>query len=688
MAMEKFMGFIEKLTGSGSASKPDQATIPTTTGPGMTDDERARVIRLKNILKDYQDAWADRDAKIIENDRWYKSLHWEIYRSQNNRQKSDAEPEPVTALLWNTIANGHGDLMDAYPEPVFMEREPSDKDEADSLSKVVKVILDRNNFRKTYSDNAWTKTKSVAAAYHMGWDKTMEGGLGDIMIRKTDVLRMYWKPGIDNLQDTPHLFVLSMVPTATLRKQYTALVDEGNLNGGTVEMKRYYDESKALDTEETLVIDHYEKEIGDDGVTVVHLDKIIGPIIVDSTRYKTWNNDEAEKIEDPNTTASLGDAAQDNGSMFAEGAGSTSRPDTEPEAAAAMSIVKKPMVKRAGLYNHGKYPFAIDVLFPEEHSVVGLSMVDILKSQQIYIDKLDQIITKNALVSGRQRVIYREDGGIDPKDLADLTKDFIPTKGKVTEGEDFAILQAKPLAAYIIQHRQNKISELKEVSGMNDFNRGSAASGVTAASAIMALQEAGNKLARAKIANTYDCYTEICNQVLELIAQFYDEPRKFRITNKQGEPEYVDYSNAGLQPEIIPSGAMGVAPTERKPIFDIVVHAEKSSPYAALARNQLAKELFSAGFFTPEQAPAALTALKFMDFEGKDSLYSAINDMYQEQVAIQTGMQQAQQELAQNQQIVMQMNEFIKRLTGKDMLAGANIGQEQGAIDQQGGMMQ
>ena len=68
------------------------------------------------------------------------------------------------------------------------------------------------------------------------------------------------------------------------------------------------------------------------------------------------------------------------------------------------------------------------------------------------------------------------------------------------------------LSNYVIEMRNAKIEELKETSGNRDFSQGSTTSGVTAASAIAALQEAGSKLSRDMIKGSYICllYTSRC----------------------------------------------------------------------------------------------------------------------------------------------------------------------------------
>lgn len=572
-----------------------------------------RATRLLNILTKYQSGKSKYDERYVENDRWYRSQHWDIMRKKTDKS---SDPEPVSAFLWNTLANRHGDLMDAFPEPVMVEREASDKPEADMLSKITKFVLDRNKFRKTYSDNAWYKVKSGTACYHVLWDTSLEGGLGDIAVRKVDLLRLYWEPGIDNIQDSPYVFALSVMDNKKLQSKYPVLQDK-NLKS-SFDLKSYSDEEKPDLEEKSVVIDVYYKVEDDNGLTELHLDKIVGGLIVETTQGK------------------------------------------------------KP------LYKHGKYPFVFDALFPEEHSLLGFGVVDIIKSPQMYIDKLDQILTRNALVAGKYRVLYKDGGGIDPTALADVSQDFVPCQGGLREGEDYAVLQAEALPSSILEHRSRKIQELKEVSGTNDFNRGSGGNGITAASAILALQEAGNKLSRAMVASTYDAYTEICYQIIELIAEFYDETRKFRITNEQGDVEYVEYNNAGLQPQPLEAAVPGMEQEERKPIFDVVVHAEKYTPFAALAQNELAKELFAAGFFQPEMAPAALTAMELMSFEGKDRIVKIIREKYEESINMQQMQQEAQMGANQNQELLMMMNDYIKKLTGKDMLAGTTVGQQKG----------
>ena len=69
---------------------------------------------------------------------------------------------------------------------------------------------------------------------------------------------------------------------------------------------------------------------------------------------------------------------------------------------------------------------------------------------------------------------------------------------------------------------------------------------------------------------------------------------------------------------------MGVELGYRKPVFDIEVTAEKSSPYTRLSRNEMALQFYQAGFFDPSRADQALTCLDMMDFDGREKVIEKV----------------------------------------------------------------
>ncbi len=170
----------------------------------------------------------------------------------------------------------------------------------------------------------------------------------------------------------------------------------------------------------------------------------------------------------------------------------------------------------------------------------------------------------------------------------------------------------------------SKIDELKETSGNRDFSQGGVSSGVTAASAIAALQEAGSKLTRDMVKGGFRAFTEINVLAVELIRQFYDEPRFFRVVGENGEQQFISYDNSEIKLQKQAAGFTEEI-NMRKPIFDIKVCTDKASPFSKISQNELALQLYGAGMFNRENREQALLAIGMMDFEGKSALTAKLS---------------------------------------------------------------
>ena len=273
-----------------------------------------------------------------------------------------------------------------------------------------------------------------------------------------------------------------------------------------------------------------------------------------------------------------------------------------------------------GLYDHGLYPVVIDNMYPIEDCPFGFGMLDIGKATQIQIDKLDNAITKNVMITSRQRYFSKRSSGINIEEFADIDRDIVSIEGDIEEA-------AKPIAstsltANPIIHRENKKSELKELLANRDFQQGQTTGGVTAASAIKALRETGEKRSRKMIAGTYDVYKELIFMTIELIRQFYNDERTFRVDPEPGRREFIEFSNRMLRRSVFDpaTGSRASRPVE----FDIEVVPQAEDPFTQEQQNETALTLWNAGFFLPQNLEQARMVLKNMDFKGKGQL---INDI-------------------------------------------------------------
>ena len=256
------------------------------------------------------------------------------------------------------------------------------------------------------------------------------------------------------------------------------------------------------------------------------------------------------------------------------------------------------------------------------------------------------MINRNAYMIGNPRYFAKKGAGINVDQFMDWNQPIVEVAGEVSDA--VKELQFPTIPTAVMTQKESKIEELKETSGNRDFSQGSTASGVTAASAIAALQEAGSKLSRDMIKASYRAFCKEMDLVVELIRQFYIEPRDFRVDRDDGEYEFVKYDNSNINRQAVDEAGNPIIddngkPEMEKPVFDIKISAEKKSPFSRAAQNELAKEMYGMGWFNPNNAEPSLIAIDMMEFEGKEQVKRRI----QEQSAMMQQFNRMQQAIMQ-----------------------------------------
>ena len=562
-----------------------QAGMPNDPASGQTvvkaiGEEQAR--RAMDTLLRYKQGKSALEARVIASEDWWRMRSWQRI------QKGNPEDDKWTsAWLFNVIMGKHADAIAAYPAPAIRPREPDDREEAAKLSSVLPVILEQNDFEEVYSDSQWTKLKQGTLIWHVKWDSSKLNGLGDISVQPVDILSFFWEPGVRDLQKSKNIFLTEMVDNDLLIAKYPEL--QGKLNSNPQIQQKYNTDDVINFDNKSMVVDWYYKKY-QNGRQVLHFAKLVGDTILQATE-----NDTEQRYDTM----------------------------TMPDGSIVQQPVGKPMAE-TGLYDDGEYPFVVDALFPVEGSIAGYGYIDIGKSTQEQIDRMNQAIVKNAIMTTTPRWFKRSDGSVNEQEFADWTKPFVHVDGNL--GQDSLVpIQVNMLNSNYIAILQNKIEELKWTTGNTDVNNGATSSGVTAASAIAALQEASGRSSKDSTKSAYRAYARMIRMVIERIRQFYDLPRQFRIIGQRGAEQFVQYSNQGLQPQTL-YGANGQPDGLRKPVFDIEVSAQKASEYTSMAQNELALQFFQLGFFNPQMVDQALATLDMMDFDGKDSIIQKIQE--------------------------------------------------------------
>ena len=520
--------------------------------------------KFTKILREYKTGKSRTENRIVASENWWKLRNTTEEQKQTNIG-ADGGFTSKSGWLHNVIVSKHADAMESYPEPNILPREEGDKQEAQNLSDIIPCILEQNHFEATYSTAMWQKFKTGTGCYKVVWDNGKLNGLGDITVECVSLLNVYWEPGVTDIQRSRCFFQTELVDKELMAEQFPEIADK--LKGRTFTSTKFlYDDTVSTENKHTVIEVYYHKYV--DGKKTLQYCKYVE----DQLLYATENNPE-------------------------------------------MAI--------RGLYDHGMYPYVFDPLFPIEGSPCGYGFVDLCSNPQTEIDLMKTSIVKNVMTGATPRFLSRQDGNVNEEEFLDLSKPIVHVQGNVDEAT-IRQIGAQPLDDGLCMNTLNMtIQELRETSGNTETSTGNTGSGVTAASAIAALQEASGKGSRDSTKSAYRAYAQIIEICIELIRQFYDMPRQFRIIGQYGAEQFVSYSNAGMQPQHQGSD-FGQDMGYRLPVFDVKISAQQKSVYTKVAQNEMAIQFFQLGFFNPQLTDQTLMCLELMEFDGKDGIMQKV----------------------------------------------------------------
>ena len=566
-----------------------------------------RINKAYDILLKYKAGKARLESRLVEVEQWWKIRHWEWM--QEKGAKNDMKT--ASAWLFNVIISKHADGIQSIPEANVLPREENDKPTAKSLSAIIPCVLEQNEFDETYSDVLWQKLKGGTGAYGVFWDASKLNGLGDISVQRVNLLHLFWEPGIKDIQKSQNVFHIEPVDKEVLKQQYPQL--EGDALSKPMSLRKFITEDRTSEEDKAYVVDWYYHSYNG-GKKVLHYCKFVGDTIL----YATEDN---------------------------------------------------PELAERGLYDHGQYPFVLDALFPVEGSPCGFGYIDVCKGAQEQIDIINRAVIRNTLANAIPRYFVRADGGVNEEEFMDFTRSVVHVTG--TMGTDSVMpIQPPVLNGNCITMIDNKIGELKETSGNTDSSNGITQNSSQAASAIAALQEASGKVSRASTMSAYRAFTRLVNQIIELIRQFYDLPRQFRITGELGEETFMSFDNRMMQPQ--PQGMdFGIDMGYRLPVFDVKVSAQTKTAYSKNSQNELALALYGNGVFNPQMADQALMLLDMMDFDGKDELMQKVS-------ANGTLLQQMAMYQQMALQLASQVDPALAEQIAQGIMTGASAQQSKG----------
>ena len=508
--------------------------------------------------------------------------------------------------LKSTINNVVADQMLSMPEAKLLPETADMQEAADDLQDMVHyVVYCANNFEQLHYRRCEDFYGPGTAVTQIAWDPDMAYGKGEIGLLRWPIEAFLWDPTADNLQDCRAVMKVSWHPLSWYREHYPEagkyVTNDNRGEHGNVGMSDAQEDVDGQNDEErALMIEYWWREYSA------------------STRRYTIN------------------VAYAAGGALLE--------------------------KEKDVYAHGMYPFVVDVHDSIEGSLAGEGLVHELAPMMRYINRYMRYIDTNLRMSSKGRLLVQKGSGIDRDALTDWEQDVV--EGDRIDPQALQWMTNAPFNNSVVNMMTILQSDLKADSGANQFTRGETTGGIVSGKAINSLIQAGGKISSMRTEQLKYGFKQIVEQIVWLMAQFYDNDRVMMITGRKGRRE--------LKVDTKKLFGKKLGESVNPPPYTVQIEVSSRDPQRIANQNQMFMEAYTMSAQAQQFFP--LSALfEILNLDGKDKILPVIrgNEHYQEQMQ---ALQQQVEQMGQQMEQLKAENDNIRNTANQMTNAMASIG--------------
>ena len=496
------------------------------------------------------------------------------------------KPTMQLQTLKSTFNNCVADQMDNLPEAVMLPERRELEGVAEDLTDLVRFVMNRNDREALHRRRVEDCFCTGTAVTQVAWDPDMDGGRGNVAVIRWPIEAFLWDPAAERLEDARAVFKVSWHPKSWFEEHYPDRAREIGGDFGEyagLGVSDAQEETHPADEDRAMLVEYW---------------------------YRKYD---AKKRSYTINVAYL--------------AGGVLLNHIE------------------NVYSHGQYPFILDVYTPIEGTPVGDGLVQEMAPMMRYVNRYFSYIDTNLRMASKGRLLVDRSAGIDKDALLDWESDVI--EGDRIDASALKWMQSAPLTSLATAQLSQLEADIKQDSGQNQFSRGETVGGVTAATAINALQEAGGKITRLRTASLNQGYRRIVEQVMWLISQFYDEGRVMFITGRD-----VDVSPSRLFEARTP------------PPYIVEVQVQRRNPLRQQAQNELFMQAYQMASQAGQTFPLSVL-FDLLSVDGKERIVPVLREiellpaMELEQSHSEAG-ERAGRLLAQGQEMASQLQAMVR----------------------------
>lgn len=574
----------------GVSSSRDKGTKQAKADKQQTEKDKKVVKMADRWLTESKRARARRDTNWVSQVRYVEGKQWQERRPSYRHSE-------VLNLTHAAIQTIIPILTDNRPNIETLPQEPDDFEFSEILTHILRSKWDKRLFGQVLAEGIVDMATYGTVVSKQEWDEDIDFGLGDYEFETVDPLYVYPHPEARNVNDKYSQRFQTAIPTdvAEVKRRYPEWAHLVKPDIG--------EEPQALAARTTLDDDYRIRSI-EDGNMLLHDggpvagDEHSNQVLLVTTYCKSEEVEEfeiREKDKDGNETKKFQTKKKwPNGRKIVHANG------------VLLEDIDNP-------YLDGKFPFARaqDHIRPREFW--GQGEVEQLRGPQDMINKLISYTMDVLILMGNPLWVVDADSGVDTDNLVNAPG-IIVEKNRGTEVRRESGVQLQP---FILQTLDRLVEMFDKISGINEVSQGAQPRSNSSGVAIELLQEAAQTKLRLKSRNIEGWLTEVGQQHVSRILQFYKTPRVIRLTGDDNSgrffqvaiDEKVDEENEvrqTLQVQEFNEGEDGnsvpgdIREIEIKGNLDVIITTGTSLPFAKAQREAQATKLLEMGIYDEE----------------------------------------------------------------------------------------
>jgi len=427
---------------------------------------------------------------------------------------------PAMSTLNSCVDNVIADQIDNMPEAVMIPEREETMDSAKEMTDVVSFVLHQAGWNGKYQQMMEDAVVAGTGVAQVFWDDDLEDGEGMVNVLSWHPEDFFPDPMCESIQDGRACFKVTHTTVGWVEEHYPHA--KGFVAGDEYAHEGGRGEAPGGDSRVTLIEFWYRRYDAQERRWRVHMAQMAGNALLTATQ----------------TGFGLEEAYPD------------------------------------GVYAHGMYPFVLFKYRDVWRRPFGTGLIHDYRETQNAINRYCRYIDDNARESSVQRHFIRRGSGVNADEVADMTRTVIEWDGSDIR-EVLQTVQAQPLNAQVYQMMQYMADTMKQDCGQNQFARGDGGLGVTAGTAINALQQAGSKIARWHTERFKEAFRSMIEMVMWILSEYMEPGRVLRIVGEGG---------GGMQDRLVELVAADAPRAIERPAYTVRVQVVRCNP------DQIAKD--------------------------------------------------------------------------------------------------